>query len=135
MKIYRTTDKIPVKIDSIEFKISPLNYHQKAAVQAEILKAEQGNPMAIMAAARLAIKYSLKEVSGITDSKDQPYELEFDSEGLTDQCVDDLLNADADQRLQLVCMTLLQGQPKHPVDAQGQPIKGIKIGGNPKGKK
>lgn len=135
MKIYKTTDKISVKIEDVEFKISPLSYQQKVNVQSELIKAQGGNPMAIMTAARLAIKYSVKAVSGIQDVDGNQYQLEFDGTELSEACVDDLLNLDPEQRLQLVCMSLLQGKPTQPVDADGKPIKGIKIEGNDKGKK
>jgi hypothetical protein len=130
MKIYRVTDKIPIKIDTLEFKISPLQHIQKTNIQRQILKAEQGDPMALMLAARLAVKYAVKEVTGITDQEDKDYLLEFENGELTDSCVDDLLNVDQDQKLSLVCMNLIQGIPKVPLDPEGNPIKGIKIGGN-----
>lgn len=136
MRIYKTTDRIPVKIDKLEFKISPLTFQQKANIQSELLKAQGNNPMAIMAAARLAIKYGVKDISGVVDADDQPYALEFDDNGeLSEVCVDDLLNLDPSQRLHLVCMSLLQGKPTVPVDADGKPLEGIKIGGNEKQKK
>lgn len=130
MKIYKVTDKIPVKIDTLEFKISPLQHIQKTNIQREILKAEQGDPFALMDAAKLAIKYAVKEVKGITDQDDNEYVLEFENGELTENCVDDLLNADQEQKLSLVCMGLVKGIPTAPVDQNGKPIKGIKVGGN-----
>lgn len=130
MKIYRVTDKIPVKINSLEFKISPLSYLQKQEVQAEIMKAEMGQPMALMNAARIAVKYSVKEVSGIEDMDGNAYELEFDDSGvLSDNCVDDLLNCDQDQKLQVLCASLVQGVPQKLIGQDGKPIEGVVIGG------
>lgn len=125
VKLYRTTDRIPVKIDSLKFKISPLSFEQKAEIQAILI---EGTPMAIVRAAKEAIKCSVKEIEGLVDYEDQPYKLEFEGDKLTDSCVDDLLNVDPDDKLSLVCTSLLNGIPKSFVDPQsGKAIKGISI--------
>lgn len=135
MRIYKVSDRVPVKIDDIEVKISPLTFQQKANVQAELLKAQDGNPLAVMAATRLALKYAVKEISGVENEDGSPYQVELENGELSEESVDNLLNLDPSQRIELVCMTLLQGRPSVPVDAEGKPLKGIKIGGNDKGKK
>lgn len=135
MKIYRVTDRIPVKIGDVEFKISPLSFIQRQEIQAKIIEAENGVPMGLMEAARLAVKYAVKDLTGVTDSEGAEYTLEFENGVLTDNCVDDLLNSDDSQRLQLLCTTLIQGVPKKLVDDKGNEIKGVVIGGNAPRKK
>lgn len=126
MRIYKTTDKIPVKIDSITVKISPLTFEQKSEVQGLIL---EQNPLSIVKAARLCIKSSVKEIDGVENEDGSAYQLQFEENGaLTDQCVDDLLNIDQDDKLSLVCTSLLNGIPRDFIDPQtGQKIEGISI--------
>lgn len=125
VKLYRTTDRIPVKIDKLHFKIAPLSFEQKAEIQSILI---QGTPMSIVRAAKEAIKCSVKEIKGLVDFENNVYELDFEDGKLTDSCVDDLLNVDHDDKLSLVCTSLLNGIPKEFVDPQtGKPIKGISI--------
>jgi hypothetical protein len=125
VKLYKTTDRVSVKIDELEFKISPLTFEQKANIQSELIS---GDPIGIVKGARLAIKYSVKGVSGIVDANDQAYELAFENGELTDECVDDLLNVDQESKLSLVCTSLLNGIPKDIIDPQtNKKIKGVTI--------
>lgn len=125
VKIYRTTDKITIKIDSIVFKVSPLSFEQKSIIQSSLIG---GDTMAIVKAAKDAIKYAVKDISGVQNMDGSAYELEFDGEVLSDSCVDDLLNIDQHDKLSLVCTTLLNGIPKEFSDPQtGEKIKGITI--------
>lgn len=125
VRIYKTTDKIPVKIDSLTFEISPLTFEVKSNIQASLL---DGNPLSIVRAAKDAIKHSVKSVKGVEDANGNPYELEFEDGALTEDCVNDLLNIDQDDKLSLVCTSLLNGIPKNFVDpSTGKKIEGISI--------
>lgn len=124
-KVFRTSDKISVKIDDIVVKISPLSYEQKSDIQSLLIS---GNPLSVVEAAKQSIRYAVKEVSGVEDADGSPYKLEFENGYLSDSCIDDLLNIDPDDKLSLVCTSLLQGIPKGFVDPQtGKPIEGISI--------
>lgn len=124
-KVYRTKDKISVKIDDITVKISPLTYEQKAVIQSLLIS---GDPLSVVKAAKESIRYAVKEVSGVEDADGNPYELEFDNGVLSEDCIDDLLNIDPEDKLSLVCTSLLQGIPKGFIDPQtGKPIEGISI--------
>lgn len=125
VKIYRTTDRIPVKIGSITVDVSPLSFEQKADIQAMLM---DNNPISIVKAAKQAVKYAVKGISGVKLSDGTNYELDFEGEVLSESCVDDLLNIDQDQKISLVCTTLLNGIPKEFVDPQtGKKIEGISI--------
>lgn len=125
VKIYKTTDKIPVKIDSLVFKISPLSFEQKSEIQAMLIS---GDPLSVVRAAKTAIKYAVKDVKGVENSDGSQYNLEMEEGHLSESCVDDLLNIDQEDKLSLVCTSLLNGIPKDFVDPQtGKPIKGIAI--------
>ena len=133
VKIYKTTDRIPVKIDSLKFSLSPLGFEQKSEIQAELLT---GQPMSIVKAAKLAIKYAVKGLDGVQCMDGSKYELEFDNEVLSDSCVDDLLNLDQDDKLSFVCTTLLNGIPKDFVDPNtGEKLPGVSITRSPGKKK
>ena len=132
-RVYRTTDKISVKIDDITVKISPLSYEQKSVIQSLLIS---GDPLSVVKAAKESIRYAVKEVSGVEDSDGSVYELMFDEGVLSDSCIDDLLNIDPEDKLSLVCTSLLNGIPKGFVDPQtGKPIDGITIERPKSGKK
>lgn len=124
-KVYRTTDKISVRIDDIVVKISPLSYDQKTDIQMLLVS---GDPLSVVKAAKESIKFAVKEISGVEDSDGNVYELEFEDGALSNACLDDLLNIDPEDKLSLVCTSLLQGIPKGFNDPQtGKPIEGISI--------
>lgn len=124
-KIYRISDRIRLKVDDIEVAISPLSFNQKMNVQAEVLK---GDSMSAMRGAALAIKYALKEISGLKCSDGDQYELEFSDDVLSDRCLDDLFNLRVSEKLALVSLNLLQGVPDEFVDPNsGQAIEGVSM--------
>lgn len=124
-KIYKTTDRIKIKIDDIAIKISPLSYENKCLIQACLIT---GDTLGIVKAAKMAIQYGVKEIEGVENADGTPYELQFENDALTENCVDDLLNIDQDNKLSFVCTKLLEGIPSEFVDPQtGKKIEGIKI--------
>lgn len=125
VKIYKTTDRIPVKIDSLKFSLSPLTFEQKSEIQAELLT---GSPLSVVKAAKLAVKYAVKGLDGVQTADGEKYELEFEGEVLAENCVDDLLNIDQDDKLSFVCTTLLNGIPKDFLDPNtGEKMQGVSI--------
>lgn len=124
-KIYRTTDRIPVKIDDIVIEIAPLSFEVKSNIQANLIN---GDTLGIVKAAKLAIQHGVKNVKGVENADGSEYSLDFENDCLTEQCVDDLLNIDQDNKISFVCTKLLEGIPKEFVDPQtGKKIEGIKI--------
>lgn len=112
-RIYRTTDRIPLQIDDLKIKIAPLSSHQKMEIQQTMLDGQaQKSVEKITSGVLLALKYGLKEISGLEDSDGNPYKLQFDEAGmLTDACLDDILNLEQKDKLILVCSTLANGVP------------------------
>lgn len=124
-KVYKTEDRIDIKIDDIKIKIAPLSYQTKCDIQAELIS---GDALGIVKAAKMAIQHSVKSVEGVENADGSKYELEFENGHLVESCVDDLLNIDQDNKISFVCTKLLEGIPKDFVDPQtGQKIEGIKI--------
>ncbi len=124
-KIYKVEDRIPVKIDDIKIIIAPLTYEVKCEIQAELVT---GSPLAIVKAAKMAIQHGVKGIEGVEHSDGSEYQLDFEANALTEDCVSDLLNIDQDNKISFVCTKLLEGIPSEFVDPQtGEKIKGIKI--------
>lgn len=126
-KIYKTSDRIKVKVDTITVEIAPLSTQSKKQLQSHMLKASQGNMDAAMEAVFLAVKFAVKSATGIEDADGKQYELEFDGNDLSDDCVNDLLNMEESDKLSAVCMSFLSKVPTVVVDANGKPIDGVKI--------
>lgn len=124
--IYKTSDKIPVKIDDITVKVSPLTYSQKIEVQDLMAKAVTEKSMKYaMEGTILAIKYSLKSVEGLKDTNGESYQIEIEDKKVSDDCIDDLLNMKYSQKLSAVCASLVHGVGRDILDENGQKIEGI----------
>lgn len=122
--LYRTSDRIDVKVDDLEVVISPLSFAQKTVIQNSVL--EQTAEGATKGAA-LAIKYSVKGIRGIKTMDGKDYEVEFDSDGnLTDECLDDLLNISHSQKIMIMSLNLINGVPKEFVNPEtNEKLEGV----------
>lgn len=123
-RIYRVTDRIYVKIDDITVTIRPLKHVEKTEIQSHMAKlSAEGASEGV----RLAMKYAICEVQGIVDSDNKPYKVELDEQGVSDECLEDLLNIGMDEKLQMVCVGLLAGVPKEFTDQKNKPLEGVEI--------
>lgn len=118
-RIYKCTDKIPLKIHDLKVKISPLTFDQKNTCQGMIMSGNQ------MSAAFHALQCSLKELDGIENGDGSKYELEFEDGIVAKACMDDLLNLSESQDMQLVAISLINGIPKE----FNNPVTGGKLEG------
>ena len=124
-RIYKTSDRLGVQIDDIKITLSPLSFEQKCEIQAQLLT---GNAMDMVRAARLAMKFSVKDIDGVEDSEGNPYKLSFDNGELSDDSIDDILNLQQQEKINLVCVSLLHGIPKELIDPNtGKQMAGVKI--------
>jgi hypothetical protein len=126
-RIYKCSDRIPVKIDSVLFKISPLTFEQKAEIQHYMLGFTTGDIRAATKGTALAVKYAVKDVKGLQDSKGKSYKLEFDGEVLSDNCVSDLMNVAMSNKLTIVCASMVGGMPDKFTDGEGKKLEGVEI--------
>jgi hypothetical protein len=126
-RIYRTTDRIAIKIHDITVKISPLSLQQKNQILSLMLEGQKDNDMVKLSqATMLAIRFCLKSVEGIQDAEGNAYQLEFDENGmLSEQCTDDMLNMEQSTALTQVCAAIINGVPSEFVDQKGQPLEGV----------
>jgi hypothetical protein len=127
-RIYRTSDRIPVKIDDITVVIAPLSFAQKTELQSIMLQAKD-DPLFAVRGARLAIKYAVKDVKGVEDMTGADYVPFMDGEGnLSDDDVDALLNLEENGKIITLCSQLIGGVPRGVVDpTTGKPMKGVSI--------
>lgn len=128
MKIYRTSDKIEIKVDQISVFISPLSFQQKMEIQDYMSKAAMGDMDSAMKAVRTAVKFCVKDIKGVTDQNNEPYKLEFqDDKHLSDNCVDDLLNMPVASKISAICTSLMGGVPEKILDHEGKELEGVSI--------
>ena len=119
--VYRTTDRLKLKVKDLVFTLSPLNRYQKARIQDMIVDDKMTE------AACESIRCSIKSISGVQTLDGSEYGLEFNENGeLIDSCVDDLFNLDVSPELSQICVSLLNGIPKvftHPLT--GKKLKDV----------
>lgn len=122
--LYRTSDRLKLKVDDIVVHLSPLSYLEKAMVEEEVRK---GTTIALTTAAAMAVKYAVKGVENVFLPGGEEFFVELDEEGkLTDQCVSDLLNLQMYDKLISISLNLLNGVPKRFTNMEtGQPISGV----------
>lgn len=122
MKIYSLKDRLTVHIGELVFKLAPLSFKQKSEVQALMANKKE------LEGVRLVVKYAVKDIEGVETLEGKKYVLEMDESGLTENCLDDLLNLENSAEISLACASLINGIPKEIVDPEtGKAIEGIKI--------
>jgi hypothetical protein len=115
IRLSRTSDKIKYKIGEIEISISPLSFQDKDELREHMIAAKDGDMKAAMAGAVKAIKFALKDISGVEDFDGNPYKLQFEDDSnrrLTDECVSDLMNLEENPKLIAACSMLIARLPK-----------------------
>lgn len=117
VKIYRMTDKIPVKLGEVTFWVSPLSYEHRSKITALTQRMSGKDHEVAKEAATLAIKYGLKELEGVEDSQGNPYELAFDSSGgLSDDCLSEVIQLDGIPDLTKLCLRWAITEIRDPKD-------------------
>lgn len=93
IKVYRTTEQIPIKLGDVTLSIRPLSAGQRAEIQsmAELRGGEYHYKADKMTVA--ALRYSIRKVEGIEFS-DGPLVADFDdNDMLTEDCIDAVFQA------------------------------------------
>ena len=128
IQIYRATDRIPFKIGDSVFYLSPLTYQQKIDFSSAQSSESGDVQVNVLDGAFKAIKFSVKDISGIEYADGKPYKLQFKEGVLTDECVGDLLNMDATNKLIMCCASVCRSQYTDVTDpTTGEPIEGIEV--------
>lgn len=128
-RVYKRTDRIPVKIDDVILKLSPLSFDQKMEIMQLLIEGKtKGDFPKATRGVMLSLKYSIKGIEGLTDSDNQPYKLEFENaESLTDDCVSELLNLSINMKLSQVCAGLVNGIKDTLTDHEGNILEGVEL--------
>lgn len=133
MRIFKSTDRVKIKIDDVTITVTPFTYEQKIEVQSIMLQAAEGNIIKGIEGAKLALKYSLKEIEGVELMDGSSYELELENGVLTDECVEELLNSEITTKLTLISIALLTGIKSEFLDPQtGKKLEGVSLVKNSK---
>lgn len=112
--IYRITDRIEIKIDDFKIKIRPMTIAERSQVVEALSEAQKSNSVAkINEASLIPIRICLKGLDGVQDSNGEPYQLQFEDDGLlTEECLSDLLSMGSQGKIAEICMGLLNGIPE-----------------------
>jgi len=119
--VYRTSDRLKVKVGGLVVVISPLNRYQKAKIQSLIMEDKMYD------SAAEALKCSIKGIEGLTLPDGSDYKVDMDdNKELSDEALDDLLNLDVAGELTTIAVSLLNGVPKEFVNpTTGKKLKGV----------
>ena len=116
MKLYKTTDRIPVKIGEITFWLSPMKWEHKILV-ANAIKTKSGDTHVTASQAKVAIKYCLKKVDGLQNHDGTELVLDMDAEGvLTDDAVEDVLLLESVPSLVTLALSWINGPTEIDLD-------------------
>lgn len=93
MKIYRSSDRIPVKIEGVTFWLAPLSYEHRTELLTFASKAQEVKVEAdLLQLAKNTVRYSLKAIDGVEQGDGTPFALQFDERGImSESCFDDLM--------------------------------------------
>jgi len=127
VKILRLSDRIKVKIGKVSFLLAPLSNDRKIEISScsTVKSGEQVFDYA--RAQHLYIKYSLKDIIGVETYDNKPYDLEFEGDYLTDDCVSDIFNLPQKKDLVSCAWQIMNGIPDKIVDESGKTLKGVAL--------
>lgn len=121
MVVYRKSDRIKLKVGELEVHLAPMTFMEKSTVQDMVMENAMKGSMH-------ALKCAVKNIKGLTLNDGSEYELQFENDLLTDECIDDLTNIQNIDELFIACLDLLNGVPsefRNPVT--GEVLQGIEI--------
>ena len=126
--LLRKSDRIKVQVEELELEIAPLSFAAKMEVNDVLVSAKPEDLSASMKASRIAIGHAIKSIKGIETLDGEAYELKFENEKLSDECIDDLLNLEVCPKLMIVCSSLLGWIPNEVINpATGKALEGVEI--------
>lgn len=126
-KILKTTDRVKVKIGDVTFTIAPLTYHQKQEL-ANCTTMRGGQERLDLAKSQaLYLKYAVKGIEGVEDYSGNKYDLEFEGDYLTDNCVSDLFHLEEREKLSLASWQILNGIKELKDPVSGEKLEGVSI--------
>lgn len=111
MKIFRMTDRIPVKIGDVKVMISPLNYAQRAEVVSQTKNKGKDIVPDTGMMMNLTLKYCIKSVEGLEYFDGSKFELQFDEDGSASQeSISELLQMAENEKLITLATKILSSK-------------------------
>lgn len=128
MIIFKTTDRIPVKMGEVTLWLSPMEFGQKVAIQGAVKMKSGAEITDGFKVALLTLKFCVKEIQGLFNSDGSPFECEFEEGGnvLTDACANDLLQMDSAKSLIRACNSLSEAASTAEIEGVIFDLKGVK---------
>lgn len=127
MIVYKMSDRIPIEIGEIKLWVSPLSYGQKMELASCSTMVSGEQKIDGQKFATLLIKFSIKEVEGITNFDGTPYELSFDKDGtLSQDCLDELLQIEQSAAILRAATHLFTSMTDYDLDGVKIDMKQIK---------
>ena len=122
------TDRYVLKVDGVTFTVAPLSKEHKLEIS-QCGQLEKGQFVQnIFNMQCLYLKYGLKGVSGIKDYNKKEYELTFENNYLSEDCISELLNLPMHGKLMDAAWQILNGVPDKIIDpVSGAALKGVKL--------
>lgn len=130
--VYKMSDRVKVKVDTIELTIGPLDFKVKSDIQSLFMTGKY------LEGSVLAIKNGVKEINGLKLSDGSDYKLEFDSDGkISEDSINDIFNIEEAAKINLIAVSLINGIPSGEfVDPDtGKKIEGVTFVDRPKAEK
>jgi len=127
VKILRLTDRVKVKIGKVIFTLAPLSNDKKREIVGCTSMVGGTSVFDYAQAQHLYIKHSLKKVEGITTYDGEEYELDFEGDSLTDDCVSDVFTIPQKADLVTCAWQILSGIPDKVIDDEGKALKGVTL--------
>lgn len=118
--VYSTDDIIDINVEGLTVSVSPLSYKQKNEIQNLFLSKEA------LEGAIKCMKYALKDIKGLKNRDGSDFKIKLKNGTLDDKTVDMLLNAPIGGKINIICVSLINGIPDqfmHP--ETGQPLDGV----------
>ena len=134
MVIYRLTDRIPVKVGTVTFWLSPLSAEQKGNLLSLTSKAAGHEREESLKGAVLTIRYSLKKLEGVENADGTPYELQFGEDGLvTEESAIEVISLQASSKVIALALQWFIDRVKSPAEIVeqnpgiGETLDGVEV--------
>jgi hypothetical protein len=126
LRVPRMTDRYKITFGDISFLIAPLSRGQKSEINQCSVINEGNTTTYLFESQALYLKYGLKKIEGAQDFHGKPYRLSFaENGGLTDDCLDEVLNICGKEEIMAVAWQLLEGVPEEITDPVH--VKNVKL--------
>lgn len=126
-KVLRMKDRVKLKVGEVTFTLAPLSHYQKQEL-ASCTKMQGGEEIFDLPKAQaLYIKYSLKGIDGVETYGDEKYELEFDGDHLSDDCVSEIFHLEQREKLNIAAWQIIQGIQELRDPNTGEKLEGVEL--------